>query len=424
MASPAPVAETSRFAAKRTLILDTASALINERGVKGLSLGEVADRIGLGNTAVTYYFKRRDVLAAACFDCGLDLLDAQVREAAALPDTRARIARLVALHFADLADVDQGTARPIARLSDMRATDDPMRGVLVRRYYAIFRTARGFFDEGTTEESRLLRLMRTHVMLETLHALPSWLDRYAGEEHDRVQARLVELLCHGLVPGDTAAADPVAAIVAPPPSTDRFLDAATRLINERGYRGASVERIAAALDVTKGSFYHHLDAKDDLVLACFRHSIAAIATAQQAALAIAGDHRRQLAAALAALVAVQLGGGTPLLRSTALVALPKELRREVIDRTNRLARRFAGMIIDGISEGSIAPIDPLVAGQVLLSALNVAYECRDIATRVPAERAVALYMSILLRGVLSDRENVSSSSSSRTTALASSSVLP
>ncbi len=409
--APAPVAETRRFAAKRALILDTASALINERGVKGLSLGEVAERIGLGNTAVTYYFKRRDVLAAACFDRGLDLLAAQVSEAAALPDPRARITRLVALHFADLADIEQGVARPIARLSDMRATDDPMRGELVRRYYAIFRTARGFFDEGTTEESKLLRLMRTHVMLETLQALPTWLDRYVGEEHDRVQARLIELLCGGLVPGDRATADPAPAIVAPPPPTDRFLDAATRLINERGYRGASVERIAAALDVTKGSFYHHLDAKDDLVLACFRHSLATIATAQQAALAIEGDHRRRIAAALAPLVAVQLGDGTPLLRSTALIALPRELRREVLDRTNRLARRFAGMIIDGISEGSVAAIDPLVAGQVLLSALNVAYECRDIATRVPPARAVALYMSILLHGVLGDDRHRSSSSS-------------
>ena len=286
MASPAPLAETSRFAAKRALILDTASALINARGVKGLSLGEVAERIGLGNTAVTYYFKRRDVLAAACFDCGLDLLDAQVREAAALPDTRARIARLVALHFADLADVDQGTARPIARLSDMRATDDPMRAELVRRYYAIFRIARGFFDAGADEESKLLRLMRTHVMLETLHALPSWLDRYAGEEHDRVQARLVALLCHGLVPGG-GTTDLAPVIAAPPQAPDRFLDAATRLINERGYRGASVERIAAALDVTKGSFYHHLDAKDDLVLACFRHSIATIATARSAGTRVA-----------------------------------------------------------------------------------------------------------------------------------------
>ncbi len=391
---------TSRFEAKRTLILDTASALINERGVKGLSLGEVAERIGLGNTSVTYYFKRRDVLAAACFDRGLDLLEAQVGEAAALPDTRARIERLVALHFADLADSEQGAARPIARLSDMRATDDPMRGELVRRYYAIFRKARGFFDGGATEETRLLRLMRTHVMLETMHALPSWLDRYAGEEHDRIRKRLVELLCHGLVPGGDAADAPATIAVETPPAPDRFLDAATRLINERGYRGASVERIAAALDVTKGSFYHHLDAKDDLVLACFRHSIATIATAQQAALATDGDHRDQLATALAALVAVQLGEGTPLLRSTALVALPIELRREVLDRTNRLARRFAGMIIDGISEGSIAAIDPLVAGQVLLSALNVAYECRDIARRVPADRAVSLYLSTLLHGVL------------------------
>ena len=195
---------------------------------------------------------------------------------------------------------------------------------------------------------------------------------------------------------------PLPPIVAPPPSTDRFLDAATRLINERGYRGASVERIAAALDVTKGSFYHHLDAKDDLVLACFHHSLQTIATAQQSALAIDGDHRRQLSAALSALVAVQLGDGTPLLRSTALIALPHELRRGVLDRTNRLARRFAGMIIDGISEGSVAPIDPLVAGQVLLSALNVAYECRDIAKRLPADRALELYMSILLNGVLGD----------------------
>jgi AcrR family transcriptional regulator len=410
MASPAPLAETRRFAAKRTLILDTASALINERGVKGLSLGEVAARIGLGNTSVTYYFKRKDVLAAACFDRGLDLLDAQVSEAAALPDTRARITRLVALHFDDLADIERGTARPIARLSDMRATDDPMRGELVRRYFTIFRKARGFFGagdgnggygDGARDEAGLLRLMRTHVLLETMHALPSWLDRYAGEEHGRVQARLVELLCHGLVPGD-AAADPRPEAAAPPPAPDRFLDAATRLINERGYRGASVERIAAALDVTKGSFYHHLDAKDDLVLACFRHSLATIAAAQQAALAIEGDHRRRLSTALAALVAIQLGAGTPLLRSTALVALPQELRREVLDRTNRLARRFAGMIIDGISEGTIAAIDPLVAGQVLLAALNVAYECRDIAGRVTPERAVTLYMSILLHGVLGD----------------------
>ena len=56
-----------------------------------------------------------------------------------------------------------------------------------------------------------------------------------------------------------------------------FLLAATRLINELGYRGASVQRIASELNVTKGSFYHHLDAKDDLVAACYRRSFDRIA---------------------------------------------------------------------------------------------------------------------------------------------------
>ena len=67
------------------------------------------------------------------------------------------------------------------------------------------------------------------------------------------------------------------------PGRAAFLLAATRLINELGYRGASVQRIASELNVTKGSFYHHLDAKDDLVIACYRRSFDTIADAQRLA---------------------------------------------------------------------------------------------------------------------------------------------
>src|SRR3546814_3487932 len=67
------------------------------------------------------------------------------------------------------------------------------------------------------------------------------------------------------------------------PGREQFLRAATRLINELGYRGASVQRIASELNVTKGSFYHHLDAKDDLVIACYKRSFDTIAEAQRLA---------------------------------------------------------------------------------------------------------------------------------------------
>ncbi len=51
-----------------------------------------------------------------------------------------------------------------------------------------------------------------------------------------------------------------------------FLRAATELINAEGYRGASVSKIASRLNVTKGSFYHHLETKDELVEECFERT--------------------------------------------------------------------------------------------------------------------------------------------------------
>ena len=35
-------------------------------------------------------------------------------------------------------------------------------------------------------------------------------------------------------------------------------------MNEHGYLGASVQKISERLNVTKGAFYHHIEAKDDL----------------------------------------------------------------------------------------------------------------------------------------------------------------
>jgi AcrR family transcriptional regulator len=393
MDAPALTPATPRFHARRECILDEGSALINQHGLKGLSLGAVAERIGLGGSSVTYYFKRKELLAAACYDRTLDGLATQVAEAGMVPGTRGRIARLLTL-------VAQGEDRRLARLHEMRAMADPFRASLIGRYYCIFRSARAFFTAAPGVEERLVQVMRTQILLEVAHTLPILLPRYAREEHGRVVDRLVELLVDGLAPPGTA---PVVAAPTPPAvaeqGRDRFLDAATRLMNERGYRGASVERIAGSLKVTKGSFYHHLDAKDDLALACYRHSLDTIGRAQEAALAGSGRFLDRIAAALGSLGAIQLGEGMPLLRSTALAALPPEFRQEALDRAERATRRFAGMVADGIRDGSVVAVDPLVAGQYLMSALNTAMELRALSRGVAPARAVALYGAILLSGL-------------------------
>src|SRR5262249_15129317 len=134
-----------------------------------------------------------------------------------------------------------------------------------------------------------------------------------------------------------------------------FLRAATLLINDQGYKGASVEKISAQLKVTKGAFYHHNDAKDDLVARCFERSFEVIRHAQSQGQSLDAEGWTKLASVLADLVRFQMSDEGPLLRTTALSALPIELRLGILDDIRRLSDRFANFVVDGIIDGSIRP---------------------------------------------------------------------
>ena len=175
------------------------------------------------------------------------------------------------------------------------------------------------------------------------------------------------------------------------------------MINRLGYRGASVNRIAESLNVTKGSFYHHHQAKDDLVLACFQQSYDRLSAVQMAGLGLGGDYWTRIASVMRELVDLQFFDATPLLRTTALQALEADHKEDVVTRSNRLARRFAGMLIDGIADGSVRPIDPLIAGQVIMSTVNSAYDARHWAERFEDRDAASrTYLRVLSEGMLAD----------------------
>ena len=400
-------ASSTRFERKRELILDAATDLINERGVKGMTFVEVAQRVGLNTASVTYYFRLKEQLAAAVFESAISRLHAMARVAAAEADPPARVARFLQLNFEERALIRKGEARPTAVLSDMRAMEEPARSELTRRYSTVFRAVRDFFEPPQDAAHKALNTARTQALMETIFWLPAWLSRYSTGDYDRAQRRLFEVFEYGLAPAgvrfspaplDIGAAEPPLE-----PGRLAFLRAATRLISERGYRGASVERIAMELKVTKGSFYHHLEAKGDLVMACFARSYERVSQAQRAADGAPGDQWRKLCSSIAALLDIQLGGEWPLLRTTALQTLPVEVRPAVLERSDRMALRFAGTLADGIAEGSIRAVDPMIASQAIMATLNAGYELQNWATTWPRSEAVALYASTLAYGLFDDR---------------------
>lgn len=410
-----PEQETIRFEKKRDDIIQAATSLLNDNGVKGMTYIEIAAKVGLNTTSVTYYFRRKEQLAVAVYEATLDRLEAMAEEALTQPTPEARVRHWIDAHIDERLAIREGRVGRIAVLSEIRTLPEEAQAPLLDRYRGIFARVREFFPKGTGPRSHALNTARALILVEAVYWLPAWTPRYSHHDFPRLKERMFDLLAQGLAK-DGAEWNP-----APLPNRaewrtngepvgagDDFLRVATRLINERGYRGASVNRIAAELNVTKGSFYHHHDAKDDLVQACFERSYNRVAAAQLNAIAMPGDFWTRLSSLLAELTDLQFFDAMPLLRTTALHAIPGDERVSIVDRANRLAKRFAGMVIDGISEGKVRAIDPLIASQVMMSTINPASEMGGWSGRFcDPKDAVATYCWTLCYGLFRDPPNVS-----------------
>jgi AcrR family transcriptional regulator len=398
---------TDRYRAKREAIVAAASTVLNEQSAKGLTFADVARRVGLNTTSITYYFKRKDDLASACFERTLDRYEAMLDVASALPTPEARVQQLLHDHVERYARQAEGDETPLTGLSELRAMDEPARGRLMTRWRQVFRKTRELFGPAETRALKDLNSARAHVLLENILWLGAWIRRYETDQYPRVRDRLFQVLSRGIAV-EGAAWEPTvwrvgAADRTYEPSRTSFLLVATRLINELGYRGASVQRIASELNVTKGSFYHHLDAKDDLVIECFKRSFETIAETQRQADVHGGDEWQRISSAIATLLDFQFSERGPLLRTSALAALPRQVRTLMVERSNGIARRFAGMISDGIAEGSIRAVDPMIAAQALMASQNAAFDLRKWAATMEPATAIRLYASTVCYGLFDDR---------------------
>jgi AcrR family transcriptional regulator len=401
-------ASTDRYNKKKEAIIAAAAGILNRRGVRGMTLADVAASVDLITTSVTYYFKKKEDLAVACYLRGIERFDALVTDALGEPDPPKRLLRFLDSYLQLHRRIREGEEAPIAVFNDIRALKEPHLPIVGRAYGQFFRKVRSLFRApGFEWMDRRMATARTHMIMEQLYWSVTWLPRYDLDDYARVRDRMFDIMAFGVAP--SGATWQPARLPDPSLAEDRsqdqlretFLTAATRLINQRGYRGASVEKISEQLNVTKGSFYHHNDAKDDLVVECFERTFDMMRRVQTAALAEPGNYWQKISSAAATLIEFQLSERGPLLRSSALSALPEHIRLSMVDRANRVSERFAAMISDGVAQGSIRAVDPYIAAQMLNATLNAASDLAFTIPGVVAEEAPALYAKPMLMGVFS-----------------------
>lgn len=398
-------APSPRYAARRSAILASAVEALNRKGIRGMTLGDVAGRLDLVPTGVIYYFRNKEALACACFRKALERYEALIAEGLGEAGPRPRIERFTAAFFEFKRRVAAGEAEQVAVFNDVRALNS---AAVNEAYVAMFRHARELLDgPGETRLPPMHRNARAHLLLSEMFWAVAWLRDFEPADYGRAGARAAAILTQGLAapgaawprpqPLDLTHADDRDAAASP----ELFLRAATQLINAEGYHGASVERISAALNVSKGAFYHHNETKDDLVVACFQRAFDIMWRAIRAAEAGGGSGLEVLVSASATLVAHQLGGAAPLLRTSALTTVPESIQPGLMAKFDRLSNRFASILSDGVADGSIRPVDVNVGAQMITAMINAAAELHDWAPGLAADAATDHYVRPLFQGLLS-----------------------
>lgn len=395
----------TRFERRKDAILNAAAILINRVGLGETTLALVAAEIGLNLKSLRYYFERREDLIVATYLRSIALHRGIVATASKEKNSEARVRRFVEEYYAMFARVARGEQAEFAYFGDLRALTDPHASIVYGEYNQFFRDVRSLLQPRPAPWSKAQINARTHMLISQLLWSVAWIGTYVPEDYGRVAARLSDILLRGVAATPVAPRAQVASVDVPTIDTDRltqesFLRTATALINEHGYRGASIERISAELNVSRGAFYHHYDARDALVVACFERTFRELRSAQSAAMSQDVDGIIKVASTAVELVTQQLAVEGFMLRTTALTVVGPDLRAEMTRRMSLATFRFADMLSDGFADGSVRIADPRIASEMVTATINSAAELRRWVPGATRREVADLYVQPLLHGLL------------------------
>jgi AcrR family transcriptional regulator len=182
-----------------------------------------------------------------------------------------------------------------------------------------------------------------------------------------------------------------------------IFEAATRIFREKGYHAASMQDIAEAVGLLKGSLYHHISSKHELLLEIFEAGM------QEATRAIEEIAYADLAPAdklrLAITRHIELITGN-LDQATVFVmearAMELEQRQRVVAQRDYFDRLFRRIIQEGVDAGVFRPIDATLVTFALMGMHNwlILWYRRD--GRLSPQEIAAIFVDLVLNGLLVD----------------------
>lgn len=155
------------------------------------------------------------------------------------------------------------------------------------------------------------------------------------------------------------------------PREAALIQAATRLFLERGFHATSMQDLADSLGMNRGSLYHYIDSKDDLLWSIVSDALEQLRRQVGPVLETDAPPDERLRAAILAHLAVASTEQQALsLLQVELRALPPARRDELIARRDAYEALWRATVAQGVAEGTFRPVDVRLATITILAACN------------------------------------------------------
>ena len=179
--------------------------------------------------------------------------------------------------------------------------------------------------------------------------------------------------------------------------------AATRLFRERGFHATSMQDLAEALGMNRGSLYHYIESKDDLLWAIVSAALERLDARVRPEIESDAPAGERLRRAIDAHLAFAAEHGDELaLVQIELRSLGDERRGEIIRRRDAYEAAWRRAVEDGIAAGELRPVNVPLATIAILSACNWFTQWYRVDGPLSAEEIGGVFAGLYLDGMRAD----------------------